>query len=181
MTTRGGRDDLETRVDELETTLAELRQELRPRRGPVGLPRPPRPREFLQFTERYALPTVIAMLEAQIRALEGLQAVLRAMDRGRDANERVDSTRERAESLGRETLDALDRTLEDLRNAVETGGLPNSPEARNLLSDAQRLTEEIESELRDVPSRRERDVEAVEEEIRILKDEFDEEDSEDRG
>lgn len=182
MASRGDRDDLEARVDELETTLREFRRELRPRRGPFGLPRPPRPGEFLRFTEQYALPTAIAMLEAQLRALEALRAVLRAMDRGRAASESASRTRERAESLGRETLNALDRALEDLQDAVETGGLPDSPEARDLLSDAQQLTDEIESELREArdTGRRDRDVEAVEEEIRILRDEFDEQDGEDR-
>ena len=182
MSQRTDRDDLEARVSELETTLAELRRELRPRRGPFGLPRPPRPGELLRFTEQYAVPTAIAVLEAQIRALEGFSAVLRAMNRGRAASERTDRTRARAESLGRETLSALDRALGDLRNAVESGGLPDSPAARELLSDAQRLTDEIESELREAQrtGRRERNVEAVEEEIEILRDEFDGEDGEGR-
>lgn len=167
--------DLEARVSELEATLAELRRELRPRRGPLGLPRPPRPEEVLRFTEQYALPTAIAVLEAQVRALEGVRAALRAMDRGREATERTGRAREQAESLGRETLSTLDRALEDLQDAVETGGVPDSPEARNLLSDAQRLTDDIETELRDAQNaeRRRRDAAAVEEEIDILRDEID--------
>ena len=174
MPRRRDRNDLEARISELETTLAELRSELRPRRGLFGLPRPPRPEEFLRFTEQYALPTAIAVLEAQMRVLEGLRAALRAMDRGRRASESADRTRARAESLGRETLGTLDRALDDLRNAVESGGLPDSPAARELLSDAQRLTDEIESELREAQrtGRREQNVEAVEEEIQILRDEF---------
>lgn len=178
MSQRADPNDLEARVSELEVTLTELREELRPRRGPFGLPQPPRPQEFLRFTEQYALPAAVAMLEAQIRLLEGFQAALRAMNRGRAASESAGRTRERAESLGRETVNALDRALDDLGTAIESGGLPDSPVARELLSDAERLTDEIESELREArETTRRRDTEAIEEEIRILRDEVDENDS----
>ena len=178
MSRRADRNDLEARVSELEATLTELREELRPPRGPFGLPRPPRPREFLRFTEQYAVPTAIALLEAQIRMLEGFGAVLRAMNRGRAANERANRTRERAASLGRETLGALDSALSDLETAIGTAGLPDSPAARDLLADAEQLTDEIESELRDVrDTRSRRDAEEIEAEIEILRDEIDDDSS----
>ncbi|WP_232688494.1 DUF7547 family protein [Halobacterium zhouii] len=182
MSQRRDHDNLEARVGELERTLAELRRELRPRRGPLGLPRPPHPRELLRFTEQYTIPTAVAMLEAQIRILEGLGAVLRAMDRGQATSERADRarqhadrTRERAESLGRETLASLDRALSDLDAAVESGDLPSSQTARDLLEDAERLTDEIEAELRETngSTRRRRNTEAIEEEIDILRGEVD--------
>ena len=53
---------------ELSETLESLRAELQePPEGPLGLPRPPTPRELLRFTEQYTIPTTIALLEAAIR------------------------------------------------------------------------------------------------------------------
>lgn len=119
-------------------------------RGPPGPPgpRPPSPRELLRFTERYTIPTLVALLESGVRSLELLQATLRLLD-GRGVEDASPATRERVESVGRTTLDRVDRVLSDLGTAVE-GGEPADPDARDLLSDARALREEIDRRLREV-------------------------------
>lgn len=169
-------DDLEQRVQALEAAVRELRRELRPRRQFFGLPLPPRPEAIRSFTTDYAVPAAIASLEAQVRALEAFRATLRGLDRDDEPSERTERTRERAESLGREALGALDRALADLRDAVEAGRLPDTPETRRVLDDAEHLTSEIEAELRasrERERRARRSASDVEEELEILRDEFD--------
>jgi len=137
------RDDLVEQVDELEETLDALRDELAPRRGPMGLPRPPRPRELLRFTDEYAIPTAIAALEANVRALELLRAGIRATDPERVAGDAGTAVRDRASGVGRASLERLDRALTDLESALEGSGLPQNREASDLLSEARRLNEEV--------------------------------------
>ncbi|WP_227354550.1 DUF7547 family protein [Haladaptatus salinisoli] len=146
---RGDRDDLEERVEELETTIRDLRSELRqPPRGAFGLPRPPTPREVLSFTGEYAIPTLVAMLEANVRALKALQQILRLVDpeRGqtREARSELGS---RANRVSRATLDRLESTLEEVEGALTEGGLPREPAARRLLEDARKLSEDIREEV----------------------------------
>ena len=136
-------DDLEDRIDELEATLEALRDELGPRRGPMGLPRPPGPRRLLRFSDEYAIPAAIAAMEANIRALELLQAGIRATDPGRTADEAGRVFRDRASDAGRASLEQLDRALSELEAAIEGSGLPANREASELLADARRLNEEI--------------------------------------
>lgn len=128
--------------EELSTTLQELRSEVRDSRGPFGLPRPPTPREILRFSESYAIPTAIAILEANIRALELLAATIRAIEGSASGAERG---RERAESVGRATLERLEDVLADLQDAFE--GRPPSDEARKLLDEARGLRDEIDERL----------------------------------
>lgn len=137
------RRELEARIDELEGTLEELRDELGPRRGPGGLPRPPSPREVLRFTDEYAIPAAVAALEANVRALELLQAGIRATDTRRAADETGRALSERASGVGRASLDRLDRALSELESALEGPGMPQNRQARDLLGDARRLNEEI--------------------------------------
>lgn len=139
------RDDIEERVDELQRSLEALRREIEPRppRGPGGLPRPPTPRELVRFADRQAIPTAIAVLEANVRALELLQGALRLADTGRAASEEAERTRERAEDLSRRSLDRLDAVLEDLQEATRGDTLPRNGDAREILADARRLREEI--------------------------------------
>lgn len=137
------RDDLEDRIDELEATLEALRAELGPERGPMGLPRPPRPREFLRFTDEYAIPAAVAAMRANIRALELVQAGIRATDAERAAGDAGRAVRDRATEAGSATLDRLDGALSDLESAMEGRGTPANPEARALLSEARRLNDEI--------------------------------------
>lgn len=137
------RRELEERIDELEATLEDLRDEIGPRRGPMGLPRPPSPRDVLRFTDDYAIPAAIAALEANVRALELLQAGIRATDTERAVDETGRAVRDRASGVGRASLDRLDRALSDLESALEGPGMPRNSEARDLLTDARRLNEEI--------------------------------------
>jgi len=134
------REDLDERIDELEAAVADLREELRPRRR---VPRSPRPSELLRFTDEYAIPAAIAALEANVRALELLRAGIRASDPDRAAEETSRAVSDRASGVGRASLDRLDRALAEVESAVEGSGLPRDREASELLRDARRLNEEI--------------------------------------
>jgi hypothetical protein len=153
--------DLAEATEELSETLEALREELRePPRGPLGLPRPPRPAELLRFTERYAIPTVVAVLEASIRTLELLSAALRVADgrpldaatgrSERRAGQEVlgsieQAGRDRIAASSRETLRRLDDALAELQSAA--AGDPSNPELRRLLEDARELRSEVDERL----------------------------------
>ena len=141
--------DLARLADDLSTTLDDLRDELEdergPPRGPLGLPRPPTPRELVRFTDEYTIPTLIAVLEANIRLLEALQGAIRLARTGRAAGERGREMRALTEELGRDGLDRLDDVLVDLQDALD--GRPENPEARTLLDDARALRHEIDDRL----------------------------------
>jgi hypothetical protein len=144
--------DLAETTAELSGILAELRGELEgPPRGPLGLPRPPSPAELLRFTEQYTIPTVIALLEASIRSLELLGAVLRAADgrpvealAGRSERSGVGG-RERLAAASRETLQRLDDALAELQSAGR--GEPSNPEVQRLLEQARELGAEVDDRL----------------------------------
>lgn len=150
--------DLDTLADDLSGLLRELRGELRrPPRGPMGLPRPPTARELLSFTERQAIPTTIAVLEANIRVLELLADAIRTVERSDDTSHRAaeraprDRPRSRATAASRSTLDRLETTLDDLQDALE--GEPPGSETRRLLEEARALREEIDERLREAADR----------------------------
>lgn len=151
-------DDLEERVDELQRSLEELRREIEPRppRGPGGLPRPPTPGELVRFADKQAIPTAIAVLEANVRALELLQGALRLADSGRAAGEEADRTRRRAEDVSRRSLDRLDAVLEDLQEATRGDTLPEGGDARDILQEARDLREEIAERIGEAERDRER-------------------------
>jgi hypothetical protein len=157
-TRRGDRDpeQLDERVEELESRVRDLRDELgRPPEGPLGLPRPPTPREVLSFTGEYAIPTAIAMLEANVRALKALQQVIRLLDPERSVvNEERDRLQSRAADASRLTLDRLESALEDVETTIRESDLPREDAARDLLDDARRINREI----RDRVEREERTV-----------------------
>jgi hypothetical protein len=145
--------DLAETTAELSETLDALRAELdSPPRGPLGLPRPPTPAELLRFTEQYTIPAVVALLEAAIRSLELLGAVLRAADgRPIDAisgyggrSERV-GNHDRIAAASRETLRRLDDALADLQSAAR--GEPSNPELKRLLAEARELSAEVDARL----------------------------------
>ena len=146
---------------ELAETLEALRTELtEPPEGPLGVPRPPSPRELLRFTEQYTIPTTIALLEAAIRSLELLAAALRVAD-GRPADAVLDGAelpaggRDRLATASRETLGRLDDALADLQSAAR--GEPSNPELARLLGEARELREEVDDRLSsamDEPTRR---------------------------
>ena len=165
-------DDLSARIDELEATLSALREELEPARGPMGLPRPPRPRELLRFADEYAIPAAVAALQANIRALELLQAGIRATDPERAAGEAGRAVRDRATDLGGATIERIDRALADLEEALSGPAGARNPEARRLLTEARSLNEEI----RDRVDASETEAEAavridVEEELAAIREE----------
>ncbi|MFD1515615.1 DUF7547 family protein [Halomarina rubra] len=109
-----------------------------PRRRERTTPSLPRPGRFLQFTEEYTIPALIAFLEANIRALELLRGLLRLLNGGEVSERRV-------ESVGRRTLGRVDDLLVDLQDAVE--GTPSNPEARDLLDDARSLRADIDERI----------------------------------
>lgn len=174
--------DIAELTEELASTLRELRGEVaidRPPRGPFGLPRPPTPREMLRFTDEAAIPAAIAVLEANIRALELLQRALRLTDTEREARERGRRVQARAENLSRATLERLDDALADLQSALE--GEPPDPEARSLLDEARELRREIDDRLGDTsgdakPDEVEIDIDA---ELESIKEDVREEDPRD--
>ncbi|MFB6299337.1 MAG: hypothetical protein ABEH65_03665 [Halobacteriales archaeon] len=148
MTDRGGRNELIDRIAELETTLEDLQSQLqRPPRGPLGLPRPPSPRELLRATDEVLIPTAIAILKTNIRILELLQRTIRLAESGGRVQEKGATARDRATELSRESLTRLEAILEDLTEALETGGMPQDPEARSIIEDARQLSREINTRL----------------------------------
>ncbi|MFC7068448.1 DUF7547 family protein [Halobaculum lipolyticum] len=186
-------EDLAALVDELETTLTDLRAELADRRGgpPArrsrddrdadrrddwgadrwdrqrrGPPRPPRVGELFRFTSDYTIPTVVAVLEATIEALELLQGVIDLASPGEtpDRRRRGGGGRDRR-GLGRSMLsDALadgvssatDRATTDaadalsrLRETLSEADLPQDEESRDLVADARELSAELERRVRE--------------------------------
>lgn len=130
-------DELERVAGDLADTLDALRQELdADRRGP------PRVVDLLRFTERYTIPAVIAVLEANIRILELLAGGIRVATGDEGPADRRGATADAA----RATLDALDSALQDATRAL-SGGAPANPEARELLQEARSLRAELDDRL----------------------------------
>lgn len=156
MSRRRDDDSLDELVSDLSTTLAELqdvlddegnqRRSQRSRRSQRRRPGPrlPSPSRFLRFTEEYTIPTLISLLETNIRALELFGGLLRVIN-GR--NDRRSSGSQRVQRTGRRTLDAVDSTLSDIQGAID--GEPTDPEASSLLDDARSLREDINDRLAD--------------------------------
>lgn len=143
-------DELAERVAELESTLRELRTELRPgerRRGPFGLPSPPSPRELLTFTNEFAIPTAIAVLEANIRLLEMLHRVLQVGERSPSSAIGRSDESGPVGRVTRDTFTALDESLTELQTALEEGSLPREGAAREIIQDARRINSEIVDDL----------------------------------
>ncbi|MDZ7746012.1 MAG: hypothetical protein U5K28_05690 [Halobacteriales archaeon] len=115
-------DDLSHTVSELADRLRELRDRTDASDG------------LLQFTERYAIPTVISSLEANIRALEALAGAIRLLQGTEDTTTRARARREAA-------VETVDRAVEDVTAAVR--GDPTNPEARELLQEVRDLRTEI--------------------------------------
>jgi hypothetical protein len=149
-------DDIAADAQELAKELRALREQLdeqrrRPPTGPLGIPRPPTPREFMEFADEVAIPATIAILETNIRLLEALQRAIRlaeggrrAGERGRDAGGRARST---AESVSRETLSRASDALADLQSVLEGTELPENESARSILTEAGDLRREIQEQL----------------------------------
>lgn len=142
--------DLAERVAALEEAIEELRRELRVDQGVRGARGPehrdrdrarrrgPGPRDVLRATDRYLIPSVIVVLEANIKALEVLQKAIRVTDR-----ERYDPEG----GWSREALERVDETLHHLQEQFEGGSLPQQPVAREVLERARELRDEVRAEL----------------------------------
>ncbi|WIV67284.1 DUF7547 family protein [Natrialbaceae archaeon AArc-T1-2] len=144
-------DELAEAIDELTATLRTLREELEPRRR--SRLRPPTPDELLRFSDEVALPALVAILEANLRALEAFQRGLQLFRREREirdgADRAVESTRTQATELRRTTLDQLDGALTELQRAAGDGTLPRDRRARELIEQARDLREEVDRRLRE--------------------------------
>jgi hypothetical protein len=141
----GRRDVSEERVGELEERIEELSEELRaPPEGPFGLPRPPTPGEVLTFVDDHAIPTTIAVLTANVRALKALRAAIRLLRRTeeRDLPE-TGRLRDRTDAVAREAVTELDRAVSDLATAIEGEGLPDNDEARSVLQEIRAVRDEV--------------------------------------
>ncbi|WP_137290126.1 DUF7547 family protein [Natronorubrum halophilum] len=151
-------DELAEAVRELTRTIDDLRQELestqsRSRFRPPA-PRPPTPRELLTFTDEIAIPAAIAILKTSVRALEGFQRALTIARTEREVRDRTtdatDTASERARDLQRTTLSRLDTVLSELQRAASDDRLPTDDSARELLSEARELRDNVDRRLRDV-------------------------------
>jgi len=144
-----GSDDVgvsEERIAELEERIEELSEELRsPPEGPFGLPRPPTPGEVLAFVDDHAIPTTIAILEANIRALRALRGAINLLRQAekRDPTGRAEDLRDRTDSIAREAVGELDRAVSDLTTAIEGDGLPDDEEARSVLQEIRAVRDEV--------------------------------------
>ncbi|WP_265111415.1 MSCRAMM family adhesin SdrC [Halosolutus halophilus] len=151
-------DELAEAIRELARTIDELRSELDDsrRRSPIRPPAPrlPTPGDLLRLTDEVAVPALLAALEASVRTLEAFQRGLKIVrterevrDRVRDRTE-IDDASDRAGELRRTTLSQLDTVLGELQRAVSEGALPADEEARDLLSEARELRDDVDRRLR---------------------------------
>ncbi|MEY7847698.1 hypothetical protein AB7C87_00625 [Natrarchaeobius sp. A-rgal3] len=144
-------DELVEAIRELTRTIDELSDELEsPRRRPPL--RPPTPRELLSFTDEVAIPTLLAILESSVRALEAFQRGLELVRTEREVRDRtteaISVPNDRANELRRTTLSRLDTVLSELQRAASEGTLPADEQARDLLTDARTLRDEVDDRLR---------------------------------
>ncbi|MFP9192672.1 hypothetical protein ACLI4Q_13570 [Natrialbaceae archaeon A-CW1-1] len=148
-------DDLAAAIRELTATLELLREELDaqgPRRPPL---RPPTPREVTRFGDEIAIPALIALLEANVRALKALQRGLKVARAERTARgaatdaagDAADRTKRRSKELRETTLSHLDRALNELQDAVSGGSIETDDRTRTLLEDAKRLRADLDQRL----------------------------------
>lgn len=144
-------DDLAATAADLEETMRGLRRDLRRQapRGPLGLPRPPSPREVLRFADEAAIPALIAILEANIRILEAVQAAIELADTSGRARAEGRRGHERAVELGEETLAQFDEALSEFQRILEEGSLPENTRAREILEDARALRAELRERVED--------------------------------
>lgn len=152
-------DDLVDLLDDLEYTLSDLREELQRRPEARRQLRPPSPGEILRFTDEYTIPTVISILEANIRALELLQKLLRLANPEGSAREATDTARRGVRGVRNvrdDAVDGLDRALSELQRALSEADLPSDPESRDIVEDARSLTDEIERRIEESRSGRSR-------------------------
>lgn len=140
--------DLGPLLAELQDTLEDLRSELGGSRArPSPRLRPPTPRELLRFTEQHTIPTLIALLEANVRLLELARGALRLADPSAGSTAASDALSGAARDGADATLARLDDALSELRTALSETDLPDDPAARSLLGEARTLAGEVEDRL----------------------------------
>jgi hypothetical protein len=137
-------DDITTLLSDLVRTLQDLETEVEPTTE-SGLPRPPTPSELLRFTSDVTIPAAILILKTNIEALKLLRRALKMADGRPPERSGAAEVRQRATELSRTTLTRLDDALTDLQQAVE--GRPEDEEARELLTEAQRLRSDLADRL----------------------------------
>lgn len=141
--------DLAETAAELEQSMRDLRQELESdlSRGPLGLPRPPSPGELLRFADEAVIPAVIAILEANIKILESIQAGIRIANSRSQVTAGTKDQAKTVQSIGKDTLDQFEGAIDDLQSVIEEGGLPEHDEAREILQQARDLRESLDAEV----------------------------------
>lgn len=132
--------DLTHQVAALVDALEDLQRELEP--GDRRRLRPPTPGELLRFTSEVTIPAAIVVLEANVRVLRLLQRTIRLADE-RDGPPGGLWTE--AATLGRESLDQLDRTLSELQSAA--GGRAAGGEIERLIDRTRELRDEVDARL----------------------------------
>ena len=140
MTSEVDPEELANRIDELESRLQSLQDDLKTQQLQEGF-HIPRPGEILRMTDQHAIPALIAILEAHIHALRLLQRTIRLVSTGRDPGSAPEATGplDRARRSVRTQLDSLIDDLESVSDAS------SNPALRELQEEA----EEIKSELSD--------------------------------
>ena len=167
------RDDLEARLDRLESTLEELRDAVvaEDRLDHDGGPTRAAERA-LRLTERLAVPAAVAALEANVRVLEFLQDRLEAVE---DSG----AERRRDAPVSTRLLDRLDEAIARMDDAIAEADLPRDAEARRLLERARELNAEVRDRARSGSAAEPTVIEIdVEEELDRIKDDVADEDDE---
>lgn len=171
-------DDLEQRLDRLESTIAELRDAVMDDERVEAGRRAARPaaETALRLTERLAIPAAVAALEANVRVLAFVQ------DRLRELEDREGRTTEPGRSsptrVSDRMLERLDDALDRLDRAIADSALPSDAEARRLLERARELNADVRGRLRDAaPDESTQEVVTidVEEELDRIREDVDDE------
>lgn len=146
-------EDLAESVRELAETIDELRAELGPRRRRPPL-RPPTPRELLRVADEFAIPAALAVLKANVRALEAFQRGIKLVQTEQEARDRTKtaakSTERRAKKLRKTTVSQLDTVLEELQRGVSDGSVPADERVAGLLEEARTLRDDVDRRLQEV-------------------------------
>ena len=105
-------------------------------------------RQLSRFTSEVAIPSVILVLEMNIRALKLLRRTIRLAE-GREPRSQhsraAGEVRDRAELLGQQALSRLDQTLETVQSSLEEEGADE--DVRRLLAEARSLQDQISQQL----------------------------------
>ena len=168
-------DDLDERLDRLESTLEELRDAvIEDDRVEAGR-RAARPaaETALRLTERLAVPAAVAALEANVKVLTFLQDRLRELEERED---RLEGDDLRPSRVSERMLDRLDEALGRMEDAIADADLPQNAEARRLLERARELNDDVRSRAGETgidPDDQDVVTIDVEEELDQLKDDVD--------